>query len=95
MVYHILQKHLQPNVNVWVFGSRAKWTATNASDLDLALEGTGKIGYETIDALEYDFDESDLPYKVDVIDLNQVRDSFRQIVDSQKIPLMDRNILDN
>lgn len=87
MVCDILQRHLQPDVNVWVFGSRVKWAATDASDLDLAVEGDDKIKYETIDALENAFDESDLPYKVDVIDLKTVNKKFKEIVNQQKILL--------
>ena len=87
MVCGILQKHLLPDVRAWVFGSRAKWTATDASDLDLALEGDGKIGYETMDALECAFEESDLPYKVDVVDLHRVNHSFRHIIEAQMTTL--------
>lgn len=87
MVCGILQRHLQPDVSVWVFGSRAKWTTHDGSDLDLALEGDDKLGPETIRALEDDFEESDLPYKVDVVDLKTVNLEFRQIIDVQKISL--------
>jgi len=94
-VCRILQKHLRPNVNVWVFGSRVEWTTHDGSDLDLAVEGDRPIDHNTMINLSIAFDDSDLPYKVDVIDLNQVSDTFRQIVDSQKVPLPDRNIPDN
>ena len=36
IVQGILQKHV-PQYEVWAFGSRAKWTAKQYSDLDLAL----------------------------------------------------------
>lgn len=94
-VCRILQKHLQPNVSVWVFGSRVEWTTHDGSDLDLAVEGDQPIDHNTMINLSIAFDDSDLPYKVDVIDLNQVSDAFRQIVDSQKVPLPDRNVPDN
>ena len=95
MVHDILRKHLPSNVSVWVFGSRACWTTKRSSDLDLALEGDCKLDYDIMYKLEYAFDESDLPYKVDVIDLNRVSDGFRQIVDSHKIILLDANTSDN
>ena len=84
----ILKRHLPPNISVWVFGSRAKLTTTNASDLDLVLEGDGKLGYDIMDALKDDFEESDLPYSVDVVDLNTVNPAFKQIVNGQKILLL-------
>lgn len=84
MVQEILREHLPSGVTVWVFGSRVSWTTKDSSDLDLALEGDSPLNYDTIVSLEVAFEESDLPYKVDVIDLNRVSDSFRQIVDAQK-----------
>ena len=83
VVEEILHKNLPSGVAVWVFGSKANWTTRDSSDLDLALEGD--IDHDTILALEMDFEESSLPYTVDIIDLNQVSDGFRRIVDAQKI----------
>lgn len=85
MILDILRKYLPVGVKVWVFGSRADWTTRDSSDLDLALEGDSALDYGVMVALETAFEESDIPYKVDVIDLNQVTDGFRQIVDAQKI----------
>ena len=87
MVLAILHKHLPAEVKVWVFGSRADWTTRDSSDLDLALEGDSTLDYDTIMKLEMAFEVSSLPYKVDVIDLDQVSDSFRRIVDAQKVLL--------
>lgn len=83
VVEEILHKNLPPGVAVWVFGSRVSWATSDSSDLDLALEGD--IGHDTILALEMAFEESSLPYTVDIIDLDQISDSFRRIVDAQKV----------
>ena len=85
IVQDILSEHLPPDVKVWVFGSRANWTTKDSSDLDLALEGTGKVDRKVKGELMDAFEDSDLPYTVDIVDMNQVSDSFRQIVDVQKI----------
>ncbi len=37
IVQDILRERLPAGFRVWVFGSRAKWTTTDASDLDLAV----------------------------------------------------------
>lgn len=87
VVQDILRENLPSGVAVWAFGSRVSWATSDSSDLDLALEGD--IDHDTILALEMAFEESRLPYTVDIIDLNQVSDSFRRIVDAQKIPLAD------
>ena len=86
IVLNVLRKYLPPNVNAWMFGSRASWTAMNSSDLDLALEGDSKLDHKTMRALENAFEDSNLPYTVDVIDLNRISDSFRRIVESQRVP---------
>ena len=83
---NVLREYLPPDVNVWVFGSRANWTAMDSSDLDLALEGDSKLGRKTMVALEDAFEDSSLPYTVDVIDLNGISDSFRRIVVAQRVP---------
>ena len=92
-VLDILRKHLPAGVKVWVFGSRADWTTRDSSDLDLALDGDSVLDYDTIMALEMAFEESSLPYMVDVVDLNRVGCGFKRIVDAQKTPLDDTSTL--
>ena len=93
VVAEILHKNVPSGVTIWVFGSRASWTTSDSSDLDLALEGN--IDHDTILKLEMAFEESSLPYKVDIIDLNLVNDKFKQIVDAQKVHFPINWYLDN
>lgn len=67
IVRGILQAHV-PQYEVWAFGSRAKWTAKPYSDLDLAVISTAPLPLETSAALSDAFAESDLPWRVDVVD---------------------------
>ena len=83
----ILREHLPAGFQVWVFGSRANWTTKDSSDLDLAVEGADALDYKAMVGLEVAFEESDLPYTVDVVDLNAVNDAFRLIVEGQRVPL--------
>ena len=87
IVRDILLKHLPAGVKVWVFGSRANWTTKDSSDLDLALGSERKLSHKVLGALKDAFEDSALPYTVDVVDLNRIGDSFRQIVESEKVPL--------
>ncbi len=73
-------KNIIPEVNIWVFGSRIKNNAKKHSDLDLVLIGKEKIDQETIDLLNNKFSESDLPFIVDIIDWNNITDSFKKII---------------
>ena len=90
IVQEILRAHLPAGFKVWVFGSRANWTTKDSSDLDLAVEGPAKLDHKAMVGLEVAFEESDLPYTVDVVDLNAVNHEFKQIVEGQRVllPLM-------
>jgi predicted nucleotidyltransferase len=84
IVYSILQKNV-PNREVWAFGSRARQTAKPYSDLDLAIIGTDPLGLTLQAALADDFSESDLPWKVDVVDWATTSESFRRIIERDRV----------
>jgi predicted nucleotidyltransferase len=90
IVKQILKKHLPTGMEVWVFGSRATGTAKEYSDLDIALQSENgqRLEFELMVKLMDDFVESELPFKVDVIDYNAASGIFKQNVDSQKIKLV-------
>ena len=87
IVQDILRAHLPDGFKVWVFGSRANWATKDSSDLDLAVEGAAKLDHKSMSRLEAAFEESDLPYTVDVVDLKAVSSDFRQIVEDQRVLL--------
>ncbi|MDR2643036.1 MAG: nucleotidyltransferase domain-containing protein [Planctomycetaceae bacterium] len=72
---------LAPDCEVRVFGSRFKGTAKKYSDIDLAVVGTEKLGIKRLSELKEAFDESDLPYRVDVLDYNAVNENFKKNID--------------
>ncbi|MEM5522019.1 restriction endonuclease subunit S [Sulfitobacter sp. AS59] len=86
IVQRILKDHLPLGTLAWAFGSRVTWTAKPFSDLDIALEGAAPLSPDVLIDLEEAFDSSDLPWKVDVIDLNAVSPEFRTIVERQRVP---------
>ncbi|MBS3998430.1 MAG: nucleotidyltransferase domain-containing protein [Hydrogenophaga sp.] len=86
IVRAILQKHV-PDREVWAFGSRARHTAKPYSDLDLAIVGTAPLGLALQAALADDFSESDLPWKVDVVDWVTTSESFRRIIERDRVVL--------
>ena len=77
-VKQILKQHLPDAVHVWVYGSRANGNAKRFSDLDLAieLEGGKTLDFGLLAQLAMAFDESDLPWKVDILDINAAPESF-------------------
>jgi predicted nucleotidyltransferase len=86
-VRSILDAHLPPGVEVAVFGSRAGGRVKRFSDLDLVLEGPEPLPRSVLGTLADAFDESLLPFKVDLIDRRAVSDEFGAIVDATKQPL--------
>jgi len=84
MVKDILSKHV-PQHEVWAFGSRAKWTAKQYSDLDIAILTEEPLPLSVSAALSDDFSESDLPWKVDVVDWATTSESFREIIQRDKV----------
>jgi type I restriction enzyme S subunit len=84
IVRDILRKHV-PQYAVWAFGSRAKWTAKQYSDLDLAVITDRPLSLAVSAALSDDFSESDLPFKVDVVDWATTSESFRNIIERDKV----------
>lgn len=76
-----------PHNTVWAFGSRATWTAKPFSDLDLAILTDQPLDLAVSAALAEDFSESDLPFKVDVVDWATTSESFRRIIERDKVVL--------
>ena len=77
IVRAIPRAHLPPGVQVFVFGSRAQGGARRYSDLDLALQWHRPLGIALLGAMAEALSESDLPFKVDLLDLATVDPSFR------------------
>ena len=72
----LLERHL-PNTTAWVYGSRAKWASRPQSDLDMvvfsALEQNGRVS-----DLREAFEESNLPFRVDLFVWDAVPEQFRK-----------------
>ncbi len=58
------------------------------SDLDLAVKGDQPLPLSTLAALAEDFTESDLPYKVDIVDWATASERFRAIIESSHVVLI-------
>ena len=69
-----------PGVPIWVFGSRVKGTAKPYSDLDLVIVDDQKIPQKCYYQIQDAFEESTLPYRVDVLDWHRISPSFRQVI---------------
>lgn len=84
IVCDILARHV-PHHTVWAFGSRTTGGARPYSDLDLVVLTHTPLPLSTRAAVRESFSESDLPWKVDVLDWTDVSDEFRHIIEQDKV----------
>ena len=82
-VLALLERHL-PGTKAWVYGSRAKWTSTPQSDLDLVVFSKPAQRRQVGDLREA-FDESNLPFRVDLFIWSDVPRSFRQQIEAKHV----------
>jgi len=86
MLLDILAEHA-PDADVMAFGSRALGKAKPYSDLDLAVRCTGKMDIGKLARLEEAFQESDVPFRVDVVDWYRISDAFRAVVERTSVTI--------
>ena len=83
-VSQVLQASV-PVCEVWAFGSRVLGRSKSYSDLDLAVLAGRPLSLETRAVLADAFDESDLPFKVDVVDMSSASPAFCAIIESEHL----------
>lgn len=80
----ILENHLEEKDRVFVFGSSVE--GEKFADVDLAVVSDRENLDKTLMRIREDLEESNLPYKFDVINFNQAKESFRnRVIESPKI----------
>jgi uncharacterized protein len=81
IVTHIMKNY----PHTAVFGSRAKGTNKKFSDLDLCIKDQ-ITGYE-YELLKEAFEQSNLPFTVDLVLYSRCDDSFKKIIDREGVRL--------
>lgn len=70
---------------VYLFGSWAREEEKHSSDIDIAIESASPISPFKWNKLIEQIEESTIPYKVDVVDLHDAKDSLVQQVKEEGI----------
>ena len=84
-VLNILRAHV-PEYEVWAFGSRVHGRNLKPfSDLDLVVITAEPLDLLRLADLKEAFTESDLPFKVDLLDWATVNDRFRRIIEKDHV----------
>lgn len=81
MVRQILLQRLSPyNAKIILFGSMARGDHWRASDIDVAVLPGEKLPAGLFSELREEFEESQIPYHIELIDLTMVPKSFAERV---------------
>ena len=80
MVRNILNRFV-PEAEIIVFGSRVHGTAKPWSDLDLAIKAKSALDWKLLEEIKEAFQESELPFRVDVLDWNEITGAFRRAIE--------------
>jgi len=62
-----------------IFGSRARRTARKFSDYDIGVIGRRAVPLWKMALVEEELEDSDLPYRVEVVDFALVSDDFKKV----------------
>ena len=84
IIRRILEKHI-PHRQVKALGSRTTGNAKPYSDLDLAVMGDKPMDLKTLALLKEDFAESDLPFRIDIIQWANTSPEFKETITKQLI----------
>lgn len=78
-VQSILKEYI-PQETIWLFGSRTTEKIKPYSDIDLVIISKKPISDDILIPLSLAFEESDLPYKVDILDWCMLDNDFKKII---------------
>lgn len=83
-IYEYLPKD---KFEAFIFGSWTNGRSRKYSDIDIGIEGKSAIDFETLAKIKDKFEESDLPYSIDIVDFSYVSDEFKKISKQNIIPI--------
>lgn len=80
----IIHKYV-PKCTIYLFGSRAQDVEKAGSDVDIAIDAGSIIEHKLILNILNDIDDTTIPMKVDIVDLQNVKENFKKEVLSEGI----------
>jgi len=81
IIREIILSRLQDHpVKVYLFGSHATGRAAPASDIDVAILPEGSLPTGLLSRVREEIENSNVPYRVDLVDLSQTDEAFRRRV---------------
>lgn len=71
---------LFPDAKIYLFGSRATGKFSHGSDIDIAIDAGEPMERVDIGEARDMFGESNIPFKIDVVDLNRIQQDMKDTV---------------
>ncbi len=87
-ILSLLERHL-PGTTAWAYGSRVKRKSRPTSDLDLVVFAPPERGCQ-VGNLREAFEESDLPFQVDLFVWDEVPNNFRSRIKAERVVLVEK-----
>ena len=80
-VKKLVFEYINPNdASIYLFGSYATGLASSSSDIDIAIEPKPSLNEQALSQLKEALEESTIAQKVDIINLNDVSETFKKTV---------------
>lgn len=77
-----------PKSEIIIFGSRTGSDYKPHSEVDIAiLNENQRLEISDISQLQFEFSESNLPFRVDIVDYNSISEEFKKLIKSTGIKL--------
>ncbi|HPN32747.1 MAG TPA: nucleotidyltransferase domain-containing protein [bacterium] len=68
------------NPKIFLFGSRSSMKNLDDSDIDIGIDCGRKLSLIELSDIKEKLEESNIIYKIDVVDFNNIDNKFKQIV---------------
>lgn len=80
-----------PHATVWAYGSRVNGDSHEGSDLDLVVisRAAADKNQQAITQLRAAFSESNLPFLIDVLDWDDIPESFKQEINCKHVAIQE------
>ena len=87
-IFRLIGKYLS-DIEIWAYGSRIKHTSTSKSDLDIVAI-IGKESSRAVCDLREAFDESNLPFRVDLFIWEEMPADFKVNIAKEHLVLVSK-----
>lgn len=76
------------SIEAWIFGSRARGDFKPFSDVDIVISGQPAVNEKQLQELQSSFEESELPYKFDLVLADQIYPQYKTQIEKEKIRIL-------